>query len=133
MFPSNPHPKWWQVYLSLPLLALLFFAETRLKLSVRGHQVVQIGILLLVYGLIYLWLKANAVALSNLHPGYSSKTFRVYRIPSRQLAEPGSENRSMLQPPSSEIHGGASVPFSVHYIDADSFDIDKVSQVLNKE
>ena len=32
----------------------------------RGHQAVQIGIILLVYGLIHLWLKANAAALSNM-------------------------------------------------------------------
>jgi hypothetical protein len=56
-------PKWWELYLTFPLLIVLFMLDAHLKISTRGHQVVQIGIILLVYGLIYIWVNANASAL----------------------------------------------------------------------
>ena len=66
MSSQNAGPKWWQVYLTLPLLMALFAADSRLKISIRGHQLVQIGIVLLVYGLIHLWIKANSAVLSKM-------------------------------------------------------------------
>jgi len=66
MKTNYARPKWWQVYLTFPLLIALFMLDSRLKLSERGHMAVQIGIILIVYGLIHLWLKANARALSNM-------------------------------------------------------------------
>ncbi len=63
MYSSNSNPKWWQFYLTFPLLIALFILDSRFRISTRGHQAVQIGIILLVYGLIHLWLKANRSAL----------------------------------------------------------------------
>jgi hypothetical protein len=42
---------------------LLLVLEHQLRLSTGGHQAAQIGIVLVVYGLIHLWLRANTVAL----------------------------------------------------------------------
>ena len=64
MTSPNNSPKWWQLYLTFPLLIALFVMDHRLKISTPGHQAVQIGIVLLVYGLIHLWLKANRSAFS---------------------------------------------------------------------
>jgi hypothetical protein len=57
-------PKWWQLYLLLPLAVLLFVLERRLPFSTSGHRAAQIGIILVTYGLAHLWLRANRAALT---------------------------------------------------------------------
>ena len=64
---SNPiasSPKWWQLYTLFPLLVLLLVVEHQLSITEGEHQAAQIGIILLIYGLIHLWLRANTVALA---------------------------------------------------------------------
>lgn len=128
MYPTNPKPKWWQVYLTLPLLVLLFFAENRLRLSVRGHQVVQIAIILLIYGLIHLWLKANGAALSNTDQEYSFKKFRVYQIHPEQLRESDGEKDSTIR-----IYGVLGSTFEMDYVDAECSEVEEAPQELKKE
>ena len=60
---ANTDPKWWQLYLAVPLLIALFMLDAQLKISTRGHQVIQIGIILFVYGLLCMWVNAKATAL----------------------------------------------------------------------
>jgi hypothetical protein len=131
MFSSNIRPKWWQLYLTFPLLIVLFVVENRLKISTRGHQAVQIGILLLIYGLVHLWLRANAAALSKMDRIQDHATFTVIEIHPYQLSE--KDKRSVFQLPDSEIKGVLSDTFEMEYIDAEAFPIDEVSQELNKE
>jgi hypothetical protein len=127
---SSPHnrPKWWQVYLTLPLLVLLFISENRLRLSVRGHQVIQIGIVLLIYILIHLWLKANSGALSNVDRRHPSRAFRVYQIPPAPLSGSGSEEQSTIR-----IYGVLGTTFEMDYIDAECIEAGEVPQELKKE
>jgi len=88
MSPSAIRPKWWQLYLTFSLLIALFIVDDRLKISVRGHQAVQIGILLVFYALIHLWLNANASALSKMDCVQGHGTFRVIQIaPSHMIDE----------------------------------------------
>ena len=135
MSSNYARPKWWQVYLTFPLLIALFAVDSRLRLSVRGHQVVQIGIVLLVYGLIHLWLKANARALSAMDRAQLGRRVTVVRIQPHPLSamDNGSKKRPMFQLSTSEIKGVLSDTFEMDYIDAESFPIDEVSQELNKE
>jgi hypothetical protein len=133
MNTSTARPKWWQVYLTLPLLIALFILDSRLRLSVRGHQAVQIGIILLVYGLIHLWLKANAAALSNMDQRQVRGTVIVTRIPVQQLPEPKNDKRPMFQLSHSEIKGTLSDTFEMDIIDAEFLPVDEVPQELNKE
>ncbi|HLO32128.1 MAG TPA: hypothetical protein VK249_23470 [Anaerolineales bacterium] len=126
-------PKWWQVYLTLPLLVALFLVDSRLNVSTRGHQAVQIGIVLLVYGLIHLWLKANATALSRMDREEGSRRITVIQFPPSQLPESSSERHLLFQLPESEIKGMLSDTFEIDYIDAVSFPVDKVSQESKKE
>jgi|SRR6266498_2664175 hypothetical protein len=130
MFSSNVRPKWWQLYLLFPLLIALFMFDFHLKISTRGHQAVQIGILLLVYGLVHLWLKANSTALSKLDQRQYHGTITVIRIPPSQLSDTG---KRILQLPESEIKGVLSNTFDMDYIDAESLPIDEVPQELNKD
>ena len=65
--PDNTvRPKWWQLYLTFPLLIMLFVLDHNLDLSEGGHSAVQIGTLLLIYGLDSIWIKKNTGALSDL-------------------------------------------------------------------
>ena len=130
---QNIHPKWWQLYLTFALLIALFILDNRLKLTVHGHQAVQIGIILLVYGLVHLWLKANETALSNLDQRQFHGTVTVTRVPSHPLPEPKSRKHPVFQIPDSEIKGTLSDTFEMDYIDAESFPIDETAQELKKE
>jgi hypothetical protein len=70
MNSSYARPKWWLLYLSFPLLILLFAFDHGLKISMQGHEAVQFAIILLVYALIYWWLKANSKAISRMDQKY---------------------------------------------------------------
>jgi hypothetical protein len=133
MSTNTSRPKWWQVYLTLPLLIALFIVDSRLKLSERGHQAVQIGIILLVYGLVHLWLKANAAALSNMDRQKFHGTVIVTRIPLQQLSKPKYDKHPMFQLPDHEIKNILSDTFKMDYIDAEFLPVDEVPQELNKE
>ena len=126
-------PKWWQVYLVLPLLAALFAVENRLKLSARGHQATQMGIVLLVFGLVHLWLKANAIALSNMDRRQYYRGTRVYRIPPAQLPETDKRWDRILYLPDAEIKGVLSGTFEMDIIDAEAFSVDEIAQEVKQE
>ncbi len=57
-------PKWWQLYALFLVPVFLLVLERQLPLSPGDHEAVQIAIILLTYGLIYLWLGANTAALA---------------------------------------------------------------------
>jgi hypothetical protein len=56
-------PAWWLLFGLLPLMGGLFVVEPRLALSPGGRTCVQIGIILFVYGLVWIWLWVNNRAL----------------------------------------------------------------------
>jgi hypothetical protein len=133
MSSSNLHPKWWQLYLTFPLLIILFVADSRLRISSRGHQAVQIAVVLLIFGLIHLWIKANSSALSRMDQEQYYGRVTVIRIPPDQLSALEIEERSTMTPLTSEIKGVLSDTFEMDYIDAEAFPINEVSQELKKE
>jgi hypothetical protein len=53
----NRRVPWWQAFAFVPLLVGLFVGEQRLR-SLRSHQTVRV-IIVLVFGLLNLWLKAQ--------------------------------------------------------------------------
>jgi hypothetical protein len=128
MSTNNIRPKWWQVYLTFPLLIALFMFDHSLKLSERGHVVVQIGILVFVYWLIRLWLKTNATALSEMDQKQYHNTFTVIRIPPYQLPNTNSCKRPMFQFLNSEIKGTLSNTFEMDYIDAEFSSVDEINK-----
>jgi hypothetical protein len=130
MSSQDPRPKWWQLYLTFPLLIALFVAENRLRISVRGHQAVQIGILMIIYGLVHLWLKANSAALSKMDRLQNRQTFTVIEIPPYQPSE--RDKGSAFQFPRSEIKGVLSDTFDMDYIDVEPSRTDEISQELDK-
>lgn len=130
---SNIRPKWWQLYLTFPLLIALFVLDHLLKISARGHQAVQIGILLFFYGLIHLWLKANASALSKMDRMQDHGTFTVIQIAPYQTSDMDKDIRPMFDVPDSEIKGLLNNTFEMDIIDLESYPIEDVSQELKKD
>lgn len=133
MVTSNLRPKWWQIYPTLPLLIALFVVESRLKISSRGHQAVQIGIVLLVYGFLYIWLKANARAFSGMDQEQAYARNWIIRVPPAQLTESKNEGIPMFQLSDSEIKGMLSDTFEMDYIDEVAFSVAEVPQESKKE
>jgi hypothetical protein len=126
MTSSNTRPKWWQVYLTLPLLVALLVVDSRLKISTRGHQWVQIGIILLIYGFVHMWLKANASALSEMDRLQAHGTFTVIQIPDK-------DHRPMLRVPDSELKNVLSNIFELDYIEAELLPRDEIPQESGRE
>ena len=58
-------PRWWILYLSAAFVFGLFLLEAKARLSEVGHTWVEIGLVLIQYGLVMIWLNANEVALLN--------------------------------------------------------------------
>jgi hypothetical protein len=63
MFYQKRRPKWGILYLVLPLAGGLFWLEMKVPLSEVGHRAAQVGIVLLTFGLVELWLRANRLAM----------------------------------------------------------------------
>jgi hypothetical protein len=122
---SNSRPHWWQLYLTFPLLIGLFVADSRLKLTMFGHQVVQIGIIVFVYWVIRRWLKANEGALSHMDQQEYSPTFRVIRYPVYSSEE---SKQPLIQLPDSEVKGVLGNTFDVDYIDVKALPVEEVSK-----
>jgi hypothetical protein len=120
---SQDRPKWWQLYLTFPLLVALFAVDSRLKVSTRAHQVVQIGIVLIVFGLIHLWLKANARALSAMDRAQLGRRVTVISNQPHPLSAMDNEYKKspMFQLSDSEIKGTLSETFEMDFIAAESF------------
>jgi hypothetical protein len=120
MSSSNKNPKWWLLYLTFLFSVALLAVDSRLKISTGGHQAVEIGIILLVCGLVHLWLNANASALSRMDQRQYYGTMRVIRIPSAQLSDHGDDKGPMFQLPDSEIKDVLHAAFEMDTIDAKS-------------
>jgi hypothetical protein len=56
-------PSWWLLYLLIPMMFAAFGIEIHLPLSVAWHRGMEFCIVLLMYVLISLWLKANTGAI----------------------------------------------------------------------
>jgi hypothetical protein len=60
---TDRQPVWWVLYTLVPLLGGLLMLEHRASLSPAGHKFAQIVIVLCIYGLVWVWLRANELAL----------------------------------------------------------------------
>jgi hypothetical protein len=62
MSTSVRRPCWWVMYLAVPLGAGLFWLEARVPLSLGWHRAVQVGVVLVVFGVVELWRICNIAA-----------------------------------------------------------------------
>lgn len=63
MFGKISYPKWWVLYLLVVVAVGLFVLEIRIPFSQTEHRITEIGLVLVVFGLIGLWLRVNDVGL----------------------------------------------------------------------
>jgi hypothetical protein len=63
MNTEKRRPSWWQLWLLFPALGILAFLEATAPLSTAAHKIIEVGIVVLVYGLVSLWLRANKARL----------------------------------------------------------------------
>ncbi len=129
----HPKPKWWQLYLTFPVLAGLFVLDTHLQLSTGGHEAVQLGSLFLEFGLVQLWLHSNSSALNYMDEDEFSQTIRVIEIPPAAPSELAEGARPRLALPPSEIPSVLGDTFEMDYIDAKSFNVDAGTDSASKE
>ncbi len=119
----SPKPKWWQLYLTFPLLVGLFLLDMHLRLSTAGHEIVQLGSLFFEFGLVQAWLKANAGALSHIDEEEFSRTIRVIEIPPLPREEEHNERPILALPPAG-IAGVLGDTFEMNRVDANSCEAD---------
>jgi hypothetical protein len=127
MRSQNARPQWWLLYLTFPLLIVLFVLEYHLQISTRGHEALQLGIILLVYGLIYAWIKANARAISRMDQGQCRGRVKIIDIPASPLSQANEASGRLVQLPNSEVKGMLSNTFEMEIT------TDEVAQKMNKE
>ncbi len=81
------NPKWWQLYALFLVPVFLLVLERQLPLSAGDHEAAQIAIILLAYGLIYLWLSANTAAFAESDKEQDRQRVAERFYPSGLLAE----------------------------------------------
>ncbi len=59
MDKKHSRPNWWILYLTVPLLILLGMWEVKATLTPREHTVLELMIILVIFGLAWLWLDKN--------------------------------------------------------------------------
>ena len=62
MNKSSIRPAWWFLYLSIALVLGLFWIEAKSPFSAAGHTWAEVGLVIILYGLVMTWLKANDAA-----------------------------------------------------------------------
>ena len=68
MSKKNRQPRWWQAWMCILVVALLWILMARAPLSAAGREAAQLGTVFLVYGLLSWWIHANEGAwLSEAH------------------------------------------------------------------
>jgi len=63
MNTQNRHPRWWQLSLLVPLMMGLLLVDSHMRLFPWEHQVIEVGVVLLMYGALACWLWSNQDAL----------------------------------------------------------------------
>jgi hypothetical protein len=63
MTHTQRRPAWWMLYALAPVTGGLLLLESRVSLSPGWHKALQMGIILFVYGLVWVWIRATDAAL----------------------------------------------------------------------
>jgi hypothetical protein len=72
---TDRQPVWWVLYTLVPLMGGLLVLEHRASLSPAGHKFTQLSIVVCIYGLVWLWLRANTLALLRVSYSTPEKTY----------------------------------------------------------
>jgi hypothetical protein len=64
MDKKHSQPRWWILYLTIPLMLLLARWEVNAPFTPREHTVVKLLIVLVIFGFVWLWLDNNGQSLT---------------------------------------------------------------------
>ncbi len=81
-------PAWWVLYLLVPLLGVLAFLDREFIVSVIGQEIAEVGIVVIVFGLMLLWIHANAQAIAEQDKRDRGYYRLVPRVDSKNLRAP---------------------------------------------
>lgn len=123
-------PRWWQLYAMLPLLVGLFLLEMRLPFSETGHEIAQLVVLGIIFGLVHLWLRANASALARSDEENYPLRMTVIHFPARQSTD--DHSRPRLQLPSGEIRNVLGTTFELDVEEQDANSLDPIGSEASK-
>jgi hypothetical protein len=113
MNPRQSRPKWWQLFLALPVLAAFAVIDTRMHVSSGGHQAIQFAALLSTAGWVRTWLRGNASALRHMDEDSRARSMVVhtYALPqTREMQAPEGELRPTVEPPSTQASARPAPP-----------------------
>ena len=65
MIRKAPVVRWGLLYAVLPVTTVLFWLEIRAPLSGFGHKLAQVGVLAVVFSLVWLWYLTNQIAMTS--------------------------------------------------------------------
>ncbi len=80
-------PSWWVLYLIVPVMAGLLVIEHDLVLSLLGHELAQFGIVVIIFGLMALWVRANEREM--VSPTTRDSTAEMSHLIAYEASEPG--------------------------------------------
>ena len=89
MTQESRRPSWWQLWLLLPALGILAFLEAGAPLSPAGHTVVEVAIILVIYGLVSVWLRHRAKLCANRTTPWPRQGRTAVYLPGRPASSPG--------------------------------------------
>jgi hypothetical protein len=120
MFNQERRPRWGILYMALPLAAGLFWLQMQAPLPEVGHRAAEVGVVLLTFGLVELWLRANRLAILNEDyrnhgkRGWKSR-IRVIFMEEIRVEEPGDARVEPDLPPVVRVsaNGQGHVPRTV--------------------
>ena len=138
MSTEKKHPKWWQLYVTLPVLVSLFYPETRAAMTETEHIIAEFGILFLIFGCVQLWLRANRSALMNIDPAEAGWRISLYEVPVEQLRaldemEDSPRSYSTREWPAREIRGVLGDTFEWDFPEEDASVVANSHAVLRRE
>ena len=81
MATKASRPNWWQLYLLLPLLVVLAWADTRLVVGETEHKVIEIGAVLFIGWLANRWISANEYHMVRQTSGRVKATLVTFEFP----------------------------------------------------
>ncbi len=96
-------PNWWLLYLTVPLMLGLLIVESQMHYSLLVHRMAEFAIVLLGFGLMFLWVRANQGAMIDEE---------IEKEPWTIQPDPAREARNRVWPPADGCDDGDEYPYS---------------------
>lgn len=105
---------WWLLYATVPLMIIALVIESRMTYTQTTHQVAEIGIVIVAFGLMALWVQANRAAVEREE---SEITYSSAELPATQayVVDLSELSRAKVEDIQASVLAGAPDPHHVRY------------------